>query len=120
MTVAARIGKIIFGINWSARILHNQKIVRPRTLFATHFHELTKLENSLDRLVNYHVEVKEYNSDITFLRSIVKGIGDKSYGIQVAKMAGLPKKLIDRSYEILNYYLKNSNENNDNINLERI
>ena len=96
--------------------LHNQKIVKPRTLFATHFHELTKLENSLDRLVNYHVEVKEYNNDITFLRSIVKGIGDKSYGIQVAKMAGLPKKLIDRSYEILNYYLKNSNKNNDNIN----
>ena len=105
-------------IAWSILEYINTKEEKKfRTLFATHFHELTKLENSLDRLVNYHVEVKEYNSDITFLRSIVKGIGDKSYGIQVAKMAGLPKKLIDRSYEILNYYLKNSNENNDNINL---
>ena len=100
-------------IAWAiTEYLHNQKKLRPRTLFATHFHELTKLENSLDRLLNYHVEVKEFDSEITFLRSIVKGVGDKSYGIQVAKMAGLPKALIERSYEILNFYLKNSNNNN--------
>ena len=104
-------------IAWAiTEYLHNQNIARPRTLFATHFHELTKLENSLDRLVNYHVEVKEFDSEITFLRSIVKGVGDKSYGIQVAKMAGLPNKLIDRSYEILNFYLKNSKENNNENN----
>ena len=104
-------------IAWAiTEYLHNQNIVRPRTLFATHFHELTKLENSLDRLFNYHVEVKEFDNEITFLRSIVEGIGDKSYGIQVAKMAGLPKMLIDRSYEILNFYLRNSNENNNDFN----
>ncbi len=98
-------------IAWAiTEYLHNHNQIRPRTLFATHYHELTKLGESLGRLSNYYVEVKEFDNEITFLRSIVKGIGDKSYGIQVAKMAGLPEVLIERSYEILNQHL----EKNDN------
>ena len=88
--------------------LHNKKGLSARTLFATHYHELTNLENSLKRLENHHVEVKEYKDKIIFLRSIAKGPGDKSYGIHVAKMAGLPETIIKRAKVILNQYLLKS------------
>lgn len=85
--------------------LHNNSEVAARTLFATHFHELTDLEKTLERLENKHTAVEEFGDRIIFLRKVISGTGDKSYGIQVAKMAGLPEKIIFRATEILNQYL---------------
>jgi len=90
--------------------LHNTDGVNARTLFATHYHELTDLESLLDRVENHHVEVKEFGDKIVFLRSIAKGPGDKSYGIHVAQMAGLPKSVIHRATEILNHHIEQSAE----------
>ncbi len=73
----------------------------PRTLFATHYHELTQLAKTLDRLENYSVAVKEWNDDIVFVRQVVKGAADRSYGIQVARLAGLPDTVIARAKTIL-------------------
>ena len=91
---------------WSiTEYLHNTKAIAARTLFATHYHELTDLEDTLDRVENHHVAVKEFGDKIIFLRKILSGPGDKSYGIHVAKMAGLPNEVINRASDILNYYL---------------
>ena len=87
--------------------LHNNESVAARTLFATHYHELTDLDKSLDRLENHHIAVKEFGDKIVFLRQIMPGPGDKSYGIYVAQMAGLPKQVISRASEILNYHIQN-------------
>jgi DNA mismatch repair protein MutS len=85
---------------WSiVEYLHNQ--VGAKTLFATHYHELTELAERLERLHNYNVAVREWNDQIVFLRKIVEGGTDKSYGIQVARLAGVPKPVIHRSKEIL-------------------
>jgi DNA mismatch repair protein MutS len=73
----------------------------PKTLFATHYHELTDLSFVLPGVKNFNVQIKEWNDEIIFLRKIVPGGTDKSYGIQVARLAGLPKKVIDRAHEIL-------------------
>jgi DNA mismatch repair protein MutS len=90
--------------------LHNTEGVLARTLFATHYHELTDLESLLERVENHHVEVKEFGDKIVFLRSIAKGSVDKSYGIHVAQMAGLPKSVIHRATEILNHHIQQSME----------
>lgn len=68
--------------------ISNKKLLGAKTLFATHYHELTELEGKLDSVNNYCIAVKEQGDDIVFLRKIVKGGADKSYGIQVAKLAG--------------------------------
>ncbi len=81
--------------------LHRSTGTGPRTLFATHYHELTQLENYLKRLRNYSVAVKEWNDDIVFVRQVIPGPADRSYGIQVARLAGLPLSVIDRAKEIL-------------------
>jgi len=81
--------------------LHPKDAAGPRTLFATHYHELTQLAKTLDRLENYSVAVKEWNDDIVFVRQVVKGAADRSYGIQVARLAGLPTTVIDRAKTIL-------------------
>ena len=70
-------------------------------MFATHYHELTELEGKMDNVNNYCIAVKENGDDIVFLRKIVKGGADKSYGIQVAKLAGVPDMVIDRAKEIV-------------------
>ncbi|MFQ6611769.1 MAG: DNA mismatch repair protein MutS [Fidelibacterota bacterium] len=91
---------------WSiTEYLHNHPEVGARTLFATHYHELTDLDHTLERLENYHIAVKEFGDKIVFLRKIKPGPGDKSYGIHVAQMAGLPREVITRAKEILNFYL---------------
>ncbi|MBE6612445.1 MAG: DNA mismatch repair protein MutS [Ruminococcaceae bacterium] len=72
-----------------------------KTLFATHYHELTELENSLEGVVNYNIAAKKRGDDITFLRKIVRGAADDSYGIEVAKLAGVPNAVIKRAKEIL-------------------
>jgi len=89
-------------IAWAlAEYLHNQPSVAAKTLFATHYHELNELENMYDHIVNYNVSVKEYDDKIVFLRKLVRGGADHSYGIQVADMAGLPSIVIERAKEIL-------------------
>jgi len=87
-------------IAWSvAEFLHDK--IKARTLFATHYHELTKLSEEREGVCNYNVAVREWNDQIIFLRKIVPGGADKSYGIQVARLAGLPKEILDRAKDIL-------------------
>ena len=87
-------------IAWSvAEFLHDK--IKARTLFATHYHELTKLAEERKGVANYNVAVREWNEQIIFLRKIVPGGADKSYGIQVARLAGLPKEILDRAKNIL-------------------
>ncbi len=81
--------------------LHRDGVRGPRTLFATHYQELTQLEKHLPRLRNFSVAVKEWNDDIVFVRRVVSGAADRSYGIQVARLAGLPLSVIDRAKTIL-------------------
>ncbi len=89
-------------IAWSvAEHLHDE--VRCRTLFATHYHELCALSDSRESVANFNVAVREWNDDIIFLRKILPGQADKSYGIQVARLAGLPKAILDRAKEILSH-----------------
>jgi DNA mismatch repair protein MutS len=89
-------------IAWSlAEYLHNQPSVAAKTLFATHYHELNELENMYENVVNYNVSVKEHEGKVVFLRKLIRGGTDHSYGIQVADMAGLPSIVIERAKEIL-------------------
>lgn len=89
-------------IAWSvAEYLHNNADVKAKTLFATHYHELTDLARTMPGIKNYNVLVREKNDRIAFLRKIVPGGADKSYGIQVARLAGLPQSVIERAQEIL-------------------
>lgn len=81
--------------------ISNRKLLGAKTLFATHYHELTELEGKISNVNNYCIAVKECGDDIVFLRKIVKGGADKSYGIQVAKLAGVPDIVIDRAKEIV-------------------
>ena len=80
--------------------ISNTKLLGAKTLFATHYHELTELEGKIDNVHNYCIAVKEKGDDIVFLRKIVKGGADRSYGIQVAKLAGVPDPVIERAKEI--------------------
>ncbi len=87
-------------IAWSvAEFLHDK--IKARTLFATHYHELTKLAEERNGVCNFNVAVREWNEQIIFLRKIVPGGADKSYGIHVARLAGLPKEILDRAKDIL-------------------
>jgi DNA mismatch repair protein MutS len=89
-------------IAWAvAEYLHDHPSLRPKTLFATHYHELTELALTKERVKNYNVVVKEWGGEIIFLRKIVEGGTNRSYGIQVGRLAGLPQKVIDRAKEIL-------------------
>ena len=81
--------------------ISNKKLLGAKTLFATHYHELTELEGKMDNVNNYCIAVKEKGDDIVFLRKIIKGGADKSYGIQVARLAGVPDIIIDRAREIV-------------------
>jgi DNA mismatch repair protein MutS len=85
---------------WSI-VEHLHNVVGAKTLFATHYHELVELSGRLARVKNYNVAVREWNDQIVFLRKIVEGATDKSYGIQVARLAGVPKTVVERAKEIL-------------------
>ena len=87
-------------IAWAV-VEHLQTHTRPKTLFATHYHELTELADLLPGVRNYHVSVRESGTNIVFLRKVERGSADKSYGIEVARLAGLPNKVIARAREIL-------------------
>ncbi len=89
-------------IAWAvAEYLAANPTARPKTLFATHYHELTDLADAMPGVVNFHVAAREWKDDIVFLHKIVPGRSDRSYGIQVARLAGLPRSVTDRAREIL-------------------
>lgn len=89
-------------IAWAVvEYIHNKKKIGAKTLFATHYHELTELENELEGVKNYRIAVKKRGDDITFLRKIVRGGADDSYGIEVAALAGVPKEVINGAKRIL-------------------
>src|SRR5262249_734215 len=89
-------------IAWAvAEYLATNATARPKTLFATHYHELTDLADALPGVVNAHVAAREWKDEIIFLHKIVPGRSDRSYGIQVARLAGLPATVIDRAREIV-------------------
>ena len=89
-------------IAWAvAEHLATNAKARPKTIFATHYHELTDLADGIAGVVNYHVDAREWHDEILFLRKVVPGRSDRSYGIQVARLAGLPRTVVDRAREIL-------------------
>ncbi|HRP59655.1 MAG TPA: DNA mismatch repair protein MutS, partial [Vicingus sp.] len=89
-------------IAWSiAEYIHENPSAKAKTLFATHYHELNEMTNSFKRIKNFNVSVKEINNKIIFLRKLVEGGSNHSFGIHVAKMAGMPKKMLDRANEVL-------------------
>mgnify|MGYP006339418119 FL=1 len=89
-------------IAWAiSEYLHNHPSAKAKTLFATHYHELNELTNSLNRVKNFNVTIKEVNNKVIFLRKLVPGGSEHSFGIHVAKMAGMPSKLVSRASEIL-------------------
>lgn len=89
-------------IAWSiVEFLHSQKKNRAKTLFATHYHELNEMESSFERIKNYNVSIKEINNKIIFLRKLVRGGSNHSFGIHVAQMAGMPQSVVERANEIL-------------------
>ncbi|MDH5715305.1 MAG: DNA mismatch repair protein MutS [Candidatus Aminicenantes bacterium] len=95
-------------IAWAvAESIHNNPSIAAKTLFATHYHELADLARTLPKAKNYNVSVREWNDRIIFLRKVVEGCSDKSYGIQVARLAGIPQEVIERAKEILQNLEKN-------------
>ena len=89
-------------IAWAvSEYLHNEESIQAKTLFATHYHELTELALMYPKIKNYNVTVEEWENKIIFLRKIIPGGTDNSYGIHVAQMAGLPRNVIERAREIL-------------------
>lgn len=104
-------------IAWSI-LEYISKNIKAKTLFATHYHELTDLENELDNVINMKVEIEEYNNEVIFLRKVVRGFADKSYGIEVARLAGMPKELTDRANAILKSI--ESKNNHEKIDLDKV
>jgi DNA mismatch repair protein MutS len=99
-------------IAWSIAEYLHQSPQQPKTLFATHYHELNELEEKFERVKNYHITNKESGNRIIFLRKLARGGSTHSFGIHVAKMAGMPPSLIDRANEILTLLeSKHVNEN---------
>jgi len=105
-------------IAWSvAEFLHDK--IKARALFATHYHELTKLAEERSGVCNLNVAVREWNEQIIFLRKIVPGGADKSYGIQVARLAGLPKEILDRAKDILAHLEKPDNTSTQSVKVKK-
>jgi DNA mismatch repair protein MutS len=107
-------------IAWSiVEYLHNQKTIHPKTLFATHYHELNQLEEKLERVKNYNVSVEEINDEIIFLRKLIPGGSEHSFGINVAQLAGMPNQILIRAYEVLRELEKNSLKKSTQKNLKK-
>jgi len=94
---------------------HIQSRIRAKTIFATHYHELTELAELLSGIKNYHVAVKEGQNRIIFMRTVEPGAANKSYGIEVAKLAGIPPTVTQRAHEILKKHEENEHELSDNL-----
>ena len=98
--------------------IHNK--IRAKTIFATHYHELTELEDRFETILNYRIEVEERSNSVVFLRKIVRGGADKSYGIEVARLAGLPKEVLLNSKKILRGLEKRKELSEKTINVEQL
>lgn len=108
-------------IAWSViEYICKNKNLRCKTLFATHYHELTKLEGEIHGVINYSVAVKEVDNNIIFLRKIIEGGADQSYGIEVAKLAGIPDEVINRAKEILETLEMESSKDNLDLALKEV
>ena len=99
-------------IAWSIVEHIHEHAARPKTLFATHYHELNEMEKSFKRIVNYNVSVKEINGKVVFVRQLVKGGSEHSFGIHVAKLAGMPPTIVKRAGEVLKQLEANSQGGN--------
>lgn len=107
-------------IAWSVvEYLHQNQNIKPKTLFATHYHELTDIIQYLERVKNYNFLAKESEDEIIFLRKLVPGKADKSYGIAVAKLAGLPQEVIDRAKVVLEDFERGEVESVENLGKEK-
>ncbi len=103
-------------IAWAIlEFLHNHRKVRPKTLFATHYHELNELAKEMPRIKNFHVTVREVESKIVFLRKLAEGGSEHSFGIHVAQMAGMPPEIVSRAQEIMHYLEENRTSDNVKI-----
>jgi DNA mismatch repair protein MutS len=99
-------------IAWSiVEYLHNHRDFKPKTLFATHYHELNQLEEDLPRVKNFNVSVKEVGDKIIFMRKLKEGGSEHSFGIHVAQLAGMPNRVVLRSNEILHFLEKDKHKN---------
>jgi DNA mismatch repair protein MutS len=102
-------------IAWSiAEFLHNNGSARPKTLFATHYHELNELANKFDRIKNFNVATREVGQKVVFLRKLVAGGSQHSFGIHVARMAGMPRSIVERAAHILTQLEQKSINNEEN------
>lgn len=105
-------------IAWSiAEYLHQHPLFRPKVLFATHYHELNEMASTMKRIRNFHISIKEINNKVIFLRKLVPGGTEHSFGIHVAKMAGMPGEVIDRANRLLQTLEKTHSSNELNKNL---
>ncbi|MDE6450608.1 MAG: DNA mismatch repair protein MutS, partial [Muribaculaceae bacterium] len=95
-------------IAWAIVEYIHQSRQHPKTLFATHYHELNEMENTFDRVVNYNVSVREINGKVVFLRKLQPGGSEHSFGIHVAKLAGMPRVIVDRANEVLKHLESNA------------
>jgi DNA mismatch repair protein MutS len=100
--------------------LHQHPNLRPRTLFATHYHELNELSKSLERIKNYHVMVKEAGNKIVFMRKLAEGGSEHSFGIHVAQMAGMPQQIVRRAEEIMQHLEQNRSRKVTQANLQEL
>jgi len=104
-------------IAWSIAEFLHESSCQPKTLFATHYHELNELENQFDRIKNYHITNKEIDNKVIFLRKLAPGGSTHSFGIHVARMAGMPVQLINRANQILQQLEQSKDYQSDNVNL---
>ena len=88
--------------------IHEYRGIHPKTLFATHYHELNEMEGSFSRIVNYNVSVKEIDGKVVFLRKLKRGGSEHSFGIHVAKLAGMPPSIVERANDVLHHLEANS------------
>lgn len=103
-------------IAWSiVEYIHEHNTMHPKTLFATHYHELNEMEKTFKRIVNYNVSVKEINGKVVFIRKLVKGGSEHSFGIHVAKLAGMPPSIVKRANEVLHQLESNASDSKENI-----
>ncbi len=89
--------------------------MRPKTLFATHYHELNEMEKSFNRVVNYNVSVREIDGKVVFLRKLARGGSEHSFGIHVAKLAGMPQTIVRRADEVLRHLEKVNRESDEQV-----
>lgn len=105
-------------IAWAIVEYIHQSPLKPKTLFATHYHELNEMEKTFGRVVNYHVSVREINGRVVFLRKLAKGGSEHSFGIHVAKLAGMPRAIVDRADKVLKHLESNARRGEDSVHVD--